>query len=673
MDPELLEIVAHGITAILATWLGLIVLTRAGRQPGARIFSFLTGLLVVWSVAITIQRLSPDVGVRQALNAIEDVAAFLLPAATLHIALSLTVEGRRSILQQTVLVGTYLLSAVVALGAVFFPDQQLAVTPPHFELPGISGEVFGWAWIVVRLLIFAAAHFWIIRALLGAGEDVARRRQLLATLATVFVGTVGGVLRILPGISASDPWIGVSLVTLAMVLAAYAVFAQGVFMSADVAVSAFRYTMVLGLGVTAFVAILIGLERLTQEVLGINFPIVTGLTLVVTIALLGPITEWARNAIRSTSPRERAYDRLLQALGEELLTAQRPESAVVPALARMTRIFKLQGATVLGADGNPVAQHGSSATDDSLALRLPLQYRGRAAGTVIFGAKRSNLPFTAQEAELLSLAAGYLAGSLELAERHDQQATALEDLSAERRAVRSAGSELSEALEEAASAPAGLHVFALGPLRVERDGQPMRRWGGEKAGTRQAEAVFAFLFDRGERGAAKDEFVELIWPDVDLERADLAFHRTLGGLRTTLEPGRRGGDRGAAISFHNDRYRLDPALVSWSDVGAFETAMAAASAAMDPDESLQHLERARSLYRGDFLDDCPFYGDSAQVEERRELLRGRCVDLLLALGERYEARGDRPAAAACFRQARLVAGDELPPADEALTRLGAPV
>ena len=110
-------------------------------------------------------------------------------------------------------------------------------------------------------------------------------------------------------------------------------------------------------------------------------------------------------------------------------------------------------------------------------------------------------------------------------------------------------------------------------MRVERDGELVRRWGGEKAGTRQAEAVFAFLYDRGERGVAKDEFVELIWPDVDLERADLAFHRTLGGLRGTLEPGRRGGDRGGAITFHNDRYRLDPKLIGWSDAQAFEEAM----------------------------------------------------------------------------------------------------
>jgi hypothetical protein len=110
-------------------------------------------------------------------------------------------------------------------------------------------------------------------------------------------------------------------------------------------------------------------------------------------------------------------------------------------------------------------------------------------------------------------------------------------------------------------------------------------------------------------------------------------------------------------------------MVAWSDVDAFEEEMAAASTG-DAAQALLHLERARSLYRGDYLDDCPFYGDSAQVEDRRDLLRGRFVDLLLTLGERYEARGDRPSAASCFRQARMVNGDELPSADEALTRLG---
>ena len=666
-----LEIGAHGITAILATWLGLIVLTRAGRQRGARVFAFISGLLVVWSLAIIIERLSTDSGVDMAFNAIEDVAAFLLPAATLHVALALTVEGQLSVAQRRTLIAAYVLCGVVAVEAVFFPDQQLAVTPPHLRPFGMPGEILGWAWILARLVIFGAALYWIIVALRVAGDDVSRQRQLQAALATVGIGALGGTLRILPALSQSDPWIGVSLVTAAMVMAAYAVFVQGVFMSTEVAGRAFSYTMVLGIGVTLFVTLLVALERVTQDLLHIELPLITALALVVTIALLGPLTDLVRRVVRGRSPRDRAYYRLLQALGEELLTAQRPDSAVLPALARLTRIFRLHGAAVLSPIGELLAEHGTFDRDDPLSLRLPLRHHDRAEGTVIFGAKQTGLPFTEPETDLLASAAGYLAASLSLAERNDQQAAALETLSAERKAVRSRGSDLSEALVEAVRRPTGLHVFALGPLRVERDGNLVQRWGGEKAGTRQAEAVFAFLYDRGERGVTKDEFVELIWPDVDLDRADLAFHRTLGGLRGTLEPARRGGDRGSAVTFHNDRYRLDPTLIGWSDAQAFEEAMAAASMAPEPDAALQHLERARSLYRGDYLDDCPFYSDSAQVEERRGALRGRCVDLLLSLGERYEARDDRPAAAACFRQARQLAGDDLPSADEALSRLGA--
>ena len=668
---EQLEIGAHGITAILATWLGLIVLTRANRQSGAKAFALVTGMLVVWSVAIIIERLSNDAGVDVAFNAIEDVAAFLLPAATLHVALALTAEGPMSPSQRRALVASYLLCGAVAIGAVFFPDQQLQVTPPHFEPFGVPGEILGWAWILARLVILGAALYWIVAALRVAGDDVARQRQLQAALATVGVGALGGVMRILPGVSDTDAWIGVSLITASMVLAAYAVFVQGLFMSTDAAGRAFSYTMVVGIGVTLFVTLLVALERLTQEVLHVQLPIVTGLALVVTIALLGPLTDLVRRVVRGRSPRDRAYYRLLQALGEEVLTAQRPDTAVLPALARLTRIFRLQGASVLSPAGELLAEHGVVRQDDPLAMRMPLRYHDQIEGSVVFGAKQTGLPFTEHEANLLESAAGYLAASLNLAQRSDQQAAALETLSAEREAVLTRGSDLSVALNEAVTTPTGLHVFAIGPLRVERDGELIRRWGGEKAGTRQAEAVFAFLFDRGERGVAKDEFVELIWPDVDLERADLAFHRTLGGLRGTLEPGRRSGDRGSAITFHNDRYRLDPGLIGWSDAQAFDEAMAAASAGGDPDAALQQLERARSLYRGDYLDDCPFYGDSAQVEERRELVRGRCVDLLLSLGERYEARGDRPAAAACFRQARQVAGDDLPTADEALSRLGA--
>jgi two-component SAPR family response regulator len=237
--------------------------------------------------------------------------------------------------------------------------------------------------------------------------------------------------------------------------------------------------------------------------------------------------------------------------------------------------------------------------------------------------------------------------------------------------VESSGSALSEALAEAGTPSTALRIHALGPLRAERNGEPIRRWGGEKAGSRQAEGLFAMLLDRGERGVTKDEILELIWPDVDLDRADVAFHRTMLGLRSVLQPGRRGRASQAAITFHNDRYRLDPSVVGWTDVAEFERLVGDAGRATGA-EGTRMLEEARALYRGDYLDDCPYYGDSADVEDRRSALRSRQVDLLVELGRRHADRGDRPAAAACYREAQALADDELPEVAEALARLAAP-
>jgi hypothetical protein len=660
------------VTAVLATWLGLVVATRARRQPAAGVFSLLCLYLVGWSLAIIVQRLTHDAAILRPAKAVEDLGAFLLPAGTLHIALSLAVEGRRSALQNAALVAAYVACGGMAIGAVLFPDQRFSVTPPHFELPGVSGEVFGWIWIAARILIFVAAIFWIAAALRTAGGDRARRRGLVAALATVVVGAAGGVMRFLPGPADTDPWIGVSLVTLAMVLAAYAVFAQGVFLAPEVAGKAFRYSVAIGAGVTLYVAALVGLESLAEDLLAIDLPVVTGLAIVITIALFDPIANRARDLIGGEGDR-RASARLLRVLGRDLMTAQRPESSIQPALERLTRTFRLSGAQVIGPTNAILAQHGAPPQESALAVGFPLERDGVALGTVTFGPKRSQLPFTHREVEILSLAAGYLTTSLGLAGREEQQAEALTTLEQERTSFETEGEALRQALAMTAPPTSSIHVFALGPLRAERGGSLIGQWGGAKAGTRQAEAIFAFLFDRGERGASKDEMVELIWPDVDLERADLAFHRTLGGLRSTLRPGREGRDRSGAITFHNDRYRLEAGLIEWSDVVAFEERMTSASAAADPAEALLHLERARSLYRGDYLDDCPFYGDSAFVEERRDFLRGRFVDLLLALGARYEARNDLPAAAACYRQARQVAGEEVPVAEVALDRLGSAV
>jgi len=667
-----LELAAHAVIAVLATWLGLLVLTRARESRGAPVFGFISLLLVVWSVAIIVQRIGTDAGIHPTVNVIEDVAAFLLPPATVHIAISVAIEGRRSLLAAGLLVSGYALGIAAGVQAALDPAHPIVVDgPPYWEPFGIPGEAAGWAFIGVRALYFGAAVAYLAVGLSGAGDDRTRRRQLLVALATVALGVVGGMARILPEEYGGPKWIGVSLVAAAMVMAAYAVLAQHLFIAADVAGRAFWWSLLAGIGVVAYVALLLGLETVAADVLAIDFPLVTALAVVVTIALFDPVSERFR-ALRAGSGREAAERRLLRALGRDEIVSQRPDSAVEPALSRLTRTFELTGAEVTDAEGRRRTAVGRLQAADPLAIHLPLA-DGPDRGLVTFGRKENGLPFTPQELEALRLAASYLGSTIGLARRHREQASALEDLHAEGAVVDSRGSALSEALDEATTPTEGLRVYALGPLRAERDGELIRRWGGEKAGSRQAEGVFAFLFDRGEQGASKDEILELIWPDVDLDRADVAFHRTMLGLRSMLSPGRRRGGTEAPIVFHNDRYRLSPGTIAWSDGTEFERLLASTAGAA-PDDALRALEEARALYRGDYLDDCPYYGDSANVEDRRARLRREYIDILVELGERYADRGDRPAAANCLRQAQSLIGedDESPRLADALASLARP-
>ena len=668
-----LEYLAQGLVAVLATWLGLTVFLHARSAPAATVFAFLCGLLLVWSGAILGQRLTAAPDVAAGLSRVENAAGSLVPAVALHVAAALSSEGPKRPARTAVVVVAYGLSTVMAVIALAAPDQAWNLTAPQFSLAPIPGVVFGWAWVIARLAMLGLAVVWIGLPLREAGADRARRQQLLAALATVVIGSIGGALRIVSQAAPTDPWLGVLLIAVALIAAAYAVFGQGVFLAPAVAADAFLYSVVIGIGLTALLAVVVGLDLVVRQALSIDVPIVLGLALVIAVAVFDPVSERVRRAVGRVDYHGMA-ERLRRALAEDGLVAQAPAQAIEPALGRVARTFRVPRAIVIGDDGATVAQVGGDPRLEPGALSLPLHSAltpKASLGTVIFGHKRSRLPFTTQEMTLLGQGAEFLADLIAISEDQEHHADALAALSERRAGVERRGLELSQALGEVTSAvPERLRVNALGAFRVERAGQLVTRWGGEKAGSRQAEAIFAFLFDRGERGVGKDEILELVWPDIDLERADLAFHRTLGGLRTTLEPSRRARDRGEAIVFHHDRYHLDPGLVVGSDVADLAAELAMAGQATDAVERLAHFERARSLFRGEYLDDCPFYGDSAAVEERRELLRRQLIDVLLTLGALYEERGNVPAAAACFRQARQTAADVLPSAEEALARLG---
>ena len=240
--------------------------------------------------------------------------------------------------------------------------------------------------------------------------------------------------------------------------------------------------MVVGIGVTVFVALLVALERVTQDVLHIELPIITALALVVTIALLGPLTDLLRRVLRGRSPRDRAYYRLLQALGEEVLTAQRPDTAVLPALARLTRIFRLRGRR--GHRRRPASCWPSRASSSrTIRWRCGCPCATTAGRWGPSSSVRSDGPAVHRARGRPAGISRGLRGSIPQPGRTPRPAGRRTGNPLRRAQGRAGtrGSDLSEALVEAAGASAGLHVFALGPLRVERQGeldQPLGRREG---------------------------------------------------------------------------------------------------------------------------------------------------------------------------------------------------
>jgi DNA-binding SARP family transcriptional activator len=428
------------------------------------------------------------------------------------------------------------------------------------------------------------------------------------------------------------------------------------------------------------------------------------------VAVFGPLRDGVGDWLdRLFFHREFDYGRLLRALGEDLFEHGDLADQLHTALAAICRTLGVRAGVVAvqeGVGSRVLATYGAEPPDEdafraavppegprthyddwqpwpAARLLLPLRRGELALGLLALGAKRSGEPYREVERALLFSLGSYLALAIKHARTRQEEELAMAALAEQGNQLRAEQELLAIQAADAARAatqppqPAadrhGLRVFALGPLRVEREGTPIDRWGGDKAGTYQAEALFAFLFDRRGRGLTKDEAEEVIWPDLEeLDKADTAFHRTISALRRTLEPGLRRGNESRMIAYHHERYWLDPSAVAWCDADAFAVTAERGHTLLrqgDTEAARATLTEALALYRGDYMDDCPFFGDSSYVEGRRAELRNQLIDALLALGSAYERLGRAGEAATCYRRALAAGEGDCPRAEDGLARL----
>jgi predicted ATPase/DNA-binding SARP family transcriptional activator/Flp pilus assembly protein TadD len=183
-----------------------------------------------------------------------------------------------------------------------------------------------------------------------------------------------------------------------------------------------------------------------------------------------------------------------------------------------------------------------------------------------------------------------------------------------------------------------IHLF--GPFQVMIGGKEITSFATDKT-----RALLAYLAMEAARPHRRDVLAALFWPDLPHNYARQSLRQSLSRIRRALEsPHQR---RPVLLIQHEQvQFNLNPDI--WLDVADFSTLIDECRSHLhrSPESCrpcLERLERAASLYRGDFLDQF-FLPDSAPFEEwamlKRDQLRQQAMIALAALGAYYGRRAE---------------------------------
>ena len=174
------------------------------------------------------------------------------------------------------------------------------------------------------------------------------------------------------------------------------------------------------------------------------------------------------------------------------------------------------------------------------------------------------------------------------------------------------------------------HIAVIGPLRVTRDGEPADAPELRRARVRQ---LLSALVVRPVM--TRDQAIDLLWPDLDPEKAATNMRVTLTHLRRLLEPGRSGGEASYHLRTDGDTIRLlksEFLSVDLWTLDVLDKRAVQARADGDTDRAAALLADAVALWRGDPLPDLG-HVRSPDIEVEADQVRARHVGHLLALSE----------------------------------------
>jgi DNA-binding SARP family transcriptional activator len=185
----------------------------------------------------------------------------------------------------------------------------------------------------------------------------------------------------------------------------------------------------------------------------------------------------------------------------------------------------------------------------------------------------------------------------------------------------------------AEAAPAlPLRVFTLGQFGLAVDGKGLNVDGWER---KQAVVVLKCLVNHLDRPVHRERLIDWMWPDADPARGWDRLKVTISFLRGKL---RAGGAREETIETIGQSYMLRRDAV-WVDAHEFGALVASGwdhLRAGNPQDARRRFEDAKSLYRGDYLEDEIY---TEWCAEERQRLREVYLELLAGLAKCYAGDG----------------------------------
>src|SRR3990172_4700705 len=171
-----------------------------------------------------------------------------------------------------------------------------------------------------------------------------------------------------------------------------------------------------------------------------------------------------------------------------------------------------------------------------------------------------------------------------------------------------------ESLDNTADTQAALRIHTLGGFRIWRSGQeiPPTAWGREKA-----LHVFQFLLTHRRGAFHKEQIIDQLWPELDLEAGDRDFKVALNAIYKAIEPDRPARAQSRFIQRFGLAYRMNMEHI-WVDADAFEAEFSAGSQVQSSDLNVarRHFRAAIAFYQGDYLPERR-YEDWTSIERER--------------------------------------------------------